>query len=62
MTRSERRRLSPVVRHVEPVGDSERVVLDVNGLTVIDEQGVVQVDDVSFTVRAGEIGGGERPG
>jgi general nucleoside transport system ATP-binding protein len=31
------------------------VVLDVAGITVIDEDGVVLVDDVSFQVRAGEI-------
>jgi simple sugar transport system ATP-binding protein len=31
------------------------VVLDVRGLTVIDDTGVVLVDDVSFSVRGGEI-------
>ena len=31
------------------------VVLDVDGVTVVDETGVVLVDDVSFQVRAGEI-------
>jgi simple sugar transport system ATP-binding protein len=31
------------------------VVLDVQNLSIIDEQGVVQVDDVSLSVRAGEI-------
>src|SRR3954470_10321273 len=31
------------------------VVLDVRDLTVVDENGVVQVDDVSFSVRGGEI-------
>jgi simple sugar transport system ATP-binding protein len=31
------------------------VVLDVEGLRVIDDDGVVQVDDVSFKVRGGEI-------
>ncbi|MDQ1541613.1 MAG: ral nucleoside transport system ATP-binding protein, partial [Actinomycetota bacterium] len=31
------------------------VVLEVDGLTIVDRAGVVQVDDVSFQVRAGEI-------
>jgi general nucleoside transport system ATP-binding protein len=31
------------------------VVLDVAGVTVVDDNGVVLVDDVSFSVRAGEI-------
>ena len=31
------------------------VVLDVDGVTVVDEAGFVLVDDVSFSVRAGEI-------
>jgi simple sugar transport system ATP-binding protein len=31
------------------------VVLDVDGLSVVDDNGVVLVDDVSFSVRAGEI-------
>jgi general nucleoside transport system ATP-binding protein len=33
----------------------KNVVLDVEGLRFIDDAGVVQVDDVSFQVRAGEI-------
>jgi ABC-type uncharacterized transport system ATPase subunit len=35
--------------------DPGAVVLDVAGLSIIDEQGVVLVDDVSLSVRAGEI-------
>ena len=31
------------------------MVLDVEGLRVVDAAGVVQVDDVSFSVREGEI-------
>jgi general nucleoside transport system ATP-binding protein len=49
-----------VGRPVQLVVDKEpakpgEVVLDVRGLTVVDEAGVVQVDDVSFSVRGGEI-------
>jgi simple sugar transport system ATP-binding protein len=49
-----------VGRPVQLVVDKEpaqpgEVVLDVRDLTVVDDAGVVQVDDVSFSVRAGEI-------
>jgi ABC-type sugar transport system ATPase subunit len=41
-----------------PVGDpGERVVLEVRGLTDTDPTGRVKLNDVSFTVRAGEIVG-----
>ena len=39
----------------EGVAKPADVVLDVDSVTVLDEGGVVLVDDVSFQVRSGEI-------
>ncbi|MGH6933619.1 MAG: ABC transporter ATP-binding protein [Dongiaceae bacterium] len=41
----------------KPAAEFGNVTLDVRGLTVVDAGGIARVDEVSFTVRAGEIVG-----